>query len=71
MPKTQKRNSIGLKKKKTEKRLKQIQILDEIRKKLTTLDFSVEDCYNILKGYMNYQMKQQNNSAEETPTEVS
>lgn len=35
--------------------LKKVQAIDEIRKRLSVVDFSYEDCYTILVGYMRYQ----------------
>lgn len=33
--------------------------LDDIRKKIFIIDSSLEDCYSILKGYVNYEYKLQ------------
>ncbi len=34
--------------------------IDYIRKKMITFDSSLQDCYNILKGYINFQYDLQN-----------
>jgi hypothetical protein len=39
--------------------LKQMENIDQLRKKLTLLDSNLEDCYNIMNGLVLFKTKQQ------------
>lgn len=53
-----------------------INTIDEIRKRLSLVDFNYEDCYSILVGFLKYQadkrmaeMKQQEQKNDQQPNE--
>ncbi len=39
---------------KSEDLLNKIKVIDELRKKLNSIDLTYDDCYNILVGYVKY-----------------
>lgn len=51
--------------------LKQLEILNDMRKKLSNIDLNIEDCYNVLKGYINYEYELQNTVEQESQNVTS
>ena len=41
-----------------------LELLDDCRKKLSTVDLNIEDCYNTLKGYVKYNYELRDNEQE-------
>ena len=51
--------------------LQQLENLNEVRKKLSNIDLNLEDCYNVVKGYINYHYQLQNNVEQENKDAIS
>lgn len=51
--------------------LSEAQLLDEVRKKLSTIDLNIEDCYSILKGYVSYKLEIQKKQGDDNNESIS